>query len=114
MTRFQRWREEVAAAGVRYPDAMVLATVDDGGVPDARTVLLAGVDQEGLRYALVVHAGFRLKGSSVTGYLIIVLSVGSVDRLMRAVDAWESTRNWPRDPTPRWCSAGTWPAARCG
>jgi chemotaxis protein CheC len=47
------------------------------------------VDQEGLRYALVVHAGFRLKGSAVTGYLIIVLSVGSVDRLMRAVDAWE-------------------------
>jgi chemotaxis protein CheC len=50
------------------------------------------VDQEGLRYAMVVHAAFRLKGSSVTGYLIIVLSVASVDRLMRAVDAWESTR----------------------
>ena len=49
------------------------------------------VDQEGLRYALVVHAGFRLKGSSITGYLIIVLSVASIDRLMRAVDAWEPT-----------------------
>lgn len=50
------------------------------------------VDREGLRYALVVHAGFRLKNSSVTGYLIIVLSVASVDRLLRAVDNWEPSR----------------------
>jgi chemotaxis protein CheC len=47
------------------------------------------VDREGLRYALVVHAGFRMKGSSITGYLIIVLSVASVDRLMRAIDGWQ-------------------------
>jgi chemotaxis protein CheC len=47
------------------------------------------IEREGLRYALVVHAGFRLKGSSVTGYLIIVLSVASIDRLLRAVEAWE-------------------------
>jgi chemotaxis protein CheC len=50
------------------------------------------VEREELRYALVVHAGFRLKNSSVTGYLIIVLSVASVDRLIRAVDMWESGR----------------------
>jgi chemotaxis protein CheC len=47
------------------------------------------IEREGLRYALVVHAGFRLKGSSVTGYLIIVLSVASIDRLLRAIDSWE-------------------------
>jgi chemotaxis protein CheC len=46
------------------------------------------VDREELRYALMVHAGFRLKGGSVTGYLIIVLSVASVDRLIRAVETW--------------------------
>jgi chemotaxis protein CheC len=50
------------------------------------------VEREGLRYALVVHAGFRLKNSSVTGYLIIVLSVASIDRLIRAVDSWEPGR----------------------
>ena len=50
------------------------------------------VDREGLRYALVVHAGFRLKNSAVTGYLVIVLSVASVDRLLRAVDDWEPLR----------------------
>ena len=50
------------------------------------------VEREGLRYALVVHAGFRLKNSSVTGYLVIVLSVASVARLIRAVDDWDSER----------------------
>jgi chemotaxis protein CheC len=50
------------------------------------------VQSEELRYALVVHAGFKLKGSAVTGYLVIVLSVASVDRLIRAVDAWELER----------------------
>jgi chemotaxis protein CheC len=50
------------------------------------------IDQEGVRYALVVHAGFRLKKSTVTGYLVIVLSVASVARLLEAVDRWESSR----------------------
>ena len=47
------------------------------------------VGQEGLRYALIVHAAFKLRGSNLTGYVVIVLSVGSIDRLMRAVDQWE-------------------------
>ena len=47
------------------------------------------VDREGLRYALIVHAAFRLKSSSLTGYLIIVLSVASIERLMRAIAQWE-------------------------
>jgi chemotaxis protein CheC len=50
------------------------------------------IEREGLRYALIVHAGFRLKNSSVTGYLIIVLSVASIDRLIRAIDVWEPGR----------------------
>lgn len=51
-----------------------------------RTLL---VNREGLRYALVVHAGFRLRDAEVTGYLVIVLSVASLDRLIRAVEEWE-------------------------
>jgi chemotaxis protein CheC len=50
------------------------------------------VERQGLRYALVVHAGFRMKSSSVTGYLIIVLSVASIDRLIRAIDDGEVIR----------------------
>ena len=47
------------------------------------------INREGLRYALVVHAGFKLRDAEVRGYLIIVLSVASLDRLIRAVEDWE-------------------------
>ena len=44
---WQRWFDEVAAAGVHEPNAMVVATVDPDGAPSARTVLLKGVRTEG-------------------------------------------------------------------
>jgi chemotaxis protein CheC len=47
------------------------------------------VSHQGIRYALIVHAGFRLRDTQVTGYLMIVLSVASLDRLIRAVEDWE-------------------------
>src|SRR5262249_46474041 len=47
------------------------------------------VAKQGVRYALVVHAAFRLRDTQVTGYLMIVLSVASLDRLIRAIEAWE-------------------------
>ena len=47
------------------------------------------INREGLRYALVVHAGFKLRDTEVRGYLVIVLSVASLDRLIRAVEDWE-------------------------
>jgi chemotaxis protein CheC len=49
------------------------------------------INREGLRYALVVHAGFCLRDAEVRGYLVIVLSVASLDRLIRAVDEWQSS-----------------------
>ena len=50
------------------------------------------VSQQGIRYALIVHAAFRLRDTQVTGYLMIVLSVASLDRLIRAVEDWESAQ----------------------
>lgn len=47
------------------------------------------VNQVGVKYALVVHAGFKLRDAEVRGYLVIVLSVASLDRLLRAVEEWE-------------------------
>jgi chemotaxis protein CheC len=47
------------------------------------------INREGLRYALVVRAGFKLRDAEVHGYLVIVLSVASLDRLIRAVEDWE-------------------------
>lgn len=47
------------------------------------------VGREGLRYALIVHAAFRLRNSSLSGYLVIVLGVASIERLIRALELWE-------------------------
>jgi len=45
--------------------------------------------QDGLRYALIIHAALRMKRSTLSGYLIVVLSGGSIERLIRGVDKWE-------------------------
>jgi chemotaxis protein CheC len=47
------------------------------------------VGQQELRYALVVHAGLRLREGTVRSYLIIVLSVSSLDALVQAVERWQ-------------------------
>ena len=46
--QFARWLAEAVAAGLREPNALVLATADASGVPSARTVLLKGYDERGL------------------------------------------------------------------
>ncbi|HEU4799204.1 MAG TPA: pyridoxamine 5'-phosphate oxidase [Gemmatimonadales bacterium] len=45
--QFQRWFEEAHAAGAPEANAMTLATVDAEGRPDARMVLLKGLDHQG-------------------------------------------------------------------
>jgi chemotaxis protein CheC len=47
------------------------------------------IGKEELRYALVVYTSFQMRASEVTGYLIIVLGVASLDRLIREVENWE-------------------------
>jgi chemotaxis protein CheC len=41
------------------------------------------------QYALVIYTAFQVRDSSVKGYLVMVLSVASLDRLMQEVEAWE-------------------------
>ena len=47
---FDRWFGDATRAGVVEPNAMVLATVGGDGWPQARTVLLKGYDERGLRF----------------------------------------------------------------
>lgn len=44
---FERWYVEASAAGVREPNAMVVATTDPDGAPSARFVLLKGFSPDG-------------------------------------------------------------------
>jgi chemotaxis protein CheC len=47
-------------------------------------------DKGEMHYALVVYTAFQIRDSSVKGFLVIVLSVASLDRLIQEVDAWEA------------------------
>jgi pyridoxamine 5'-phosphate oxidase len=50
LVQLRRWFDDAVAAGVRQPDAMTLATVTADGAPDARTVLLRGLDERGIAF----------------------------------------------------------------
>lgn len=47
MRQFEQWFKEARSAGVKEPNAMTLATVDAGGQPSARIVLLKGLERDG-------------------------------------------------------------------
>jgi len=44
------------------------------------------IGKEEIRYALVITTRFRLKDSEIGGYLVIVLGVGSLDRLIEGIE----------------------------
>ncbi|WP_421939466.1 pyridoxamine 5'-phosphate oxidase [Pedobacter sp.] len=50
ITQFKTWFENAVSAQVYEPNVMTLATVDKAGRPDARIVLLKGVDEDGFRF----------------------------------------------------------------
>ena len=50
------------------------------------SLMTAGNDR---RYALVVSTAFKVRDSAVSGFLVMALSVASLDRLLHEVDQWE-------------------------
>jgi chemotaxis protein CheC len=47
------------------------------------------VQEEELQYGLMIHTRFHLRASNVTGYMIIVLGITSLDRMLRELGNWE-------------------------
>ena len=47
------------------------------------------VQDEELRYALMIHTRFHLRASNVTGYLVIILGITSLDRMLSELEKWE-------------------------
>jgi chemotaxis protein CheC len=69
------------------PVAFSVPDVDVTSITSVIDRMLEG--GEGFRYALVISAGFRLRESAVTGYVVIVLTVQSLKRLLDALDRWQ-------------------------
>lgn len=51
------------------------------------------IGKEELRYAVVVSTAFRVKDSEVSGYLILVLGVSSLERLVHGIEDWEGRQH---------------------
>jgi chemotaxis protein CheC len=47
------------------------------------------VGGDGLQYALVIHTRFQMRASDVSGYLVIILGVTSLERLLVELQKWE-------------------------
>ena len=62
-TLFEEWMLQAAEAGVPEPHAATLATVDAHGIPDARTLILKGIDDG--RWAFASTRSSR-KGAQLT------------------------------------------------
>jgi chemotaxis protein CheC len=52
--------------------------------------IAAGESAETLRYGLMIHTRFYVKAGDVSGYLVIILGIASLDRLLRELEKWES------------------------
>jgi pyridoxamine 5'-phosphate oxidase len=64
---FAEWLDVAIERGVPEPHAMTLATVDDAGLPDARTLILKSVDSQGWAFAsqLSSRKGTQLRARPV-------------------------------------------------
>lgn len=90
IAQFGSWLSAAADAGIREPNAMVLATAGADGSPRARTVLLRGYDANGFRFftnydsAKGRHLAENPRASACFAWLPVhrqVIVEGTVERL---------------------------------
>jgi len=108
---FAAWLKDAAAVEPRDPTAMTLATVDDDGAPNARMVLLKGVDDRGFVFYTNIDSqkGRELDAHPQAALVFHWKSInrqvrvrGSVERVTDAeADAYFATR-------PKQAQIGAW------
>jgi pyridoxamine 5'-phosphate oxidase len=81
IAQFHRWFEQAAAVNP-MPEAMCIATIDEDGMPDARMVLLKGVDQEGFRF-YTNHDGVKATQIAANPVAALVFHWVELDRQVR-------------------------------
>jgi pyridoxamine 5'-phosphate oxidase len=108
---FALWMKEAAASEPRDPDACALATVDAGGLPDVRMVLLKKFDQRGFVFFTNTESN---KGQELEGNLkaALVLHWKSLNRQIRIRGAVERISAAECDDyfasRPRGAQIGAW------
>jgi pyridoxamine 5'-phosphate oxidase len=70
LVQWRRWYDDAVAAGCTEPNAMVVATVDAEGRPDARAVLVRGADERGLWFFTNLES---VKGRQLAAHRVAAL-----------------------------------------
>ena len=109
-----RWIEEAEAAGIAEPNAMVLATVEDGR-PASRTVLCKSVDADGVTFYTNYESAKgadldRVPYASVTFPWYGLGRQVHVRGTVTKVSAEETAEYWAR--RPRGSQLGAWASAQ--
>lgn len=81
IAQFHEWFEQAAAVNP-MPEAMCIASVDEQGLPDARMVLLKGVDHEGFRF-FTNHEGIKAIQLGANPAAALVFHWVELDRQVR-------------------------------
>lgn len=104
LQQFQRWFDDAVTAQLPEPNAMVLATSDPDGAPDARVVLLKGLSEEGLVF-VTSHASAKGAQLALDDRVALVFPWQAMQRQVRVtgtaqrLDDVGSDELW--DPRPR-------------
>ena len=111
IAQWQAWYDDASSAGVTEPNAMVLATSDEDGNPDARYVLVRGIGDDGFVFhtnydsAKSRQIGVHPRGAGVFTWLPLHRQV-RVRGPMSRVSAAESDAYF--DSRPRDSQIGAW------
>jgi pyridoxamine 5'-phosphate oxidase len=108
---FGAWLEEASRTEPRDPNAMTLATVDEFGMPNARMVLLKGVDDRG--FVFYTNLGSRKGQELATNQkAALVFYWKSLNRQVRVRGATECVTDAEADAyfatRPRLAQIGAW------
>jgi len=79
--QFRKWFSEAGEVS-DMPEAMTLATVDESGAPDARMVLMKGVDPDGFRF-FTNYGGVKASQLETTPKAALVFHWPELDRQVR-------------------------------
>ncbi|WP_255378288.1 pyridoxamine 5'-phosphate oxidase [Quadrisphaera sp. DSM 44207] len=105
LAQFEAWYAEVEhAPAVPEPNAVVLATVDAAGLPDARTVLLKGVDARGFTF-YTNHRSAKGAQLAAVPAAALVLPWHGVQRQVRVRGAVEHV---PREESAAYFTSRPW------
>ena len=110
-----RWLDDAAEAGAVEPNAMVLATTDDEGMPDSRTVLCKDVDERGIVFytnytSQKSHQLRTTRHASVTFPFYALQRQVSLRGKVDKVSPEETRAYW--ETRPRGSQLGAWASAQ--